>query len=191
MAETWFSVGCYHKSETHFPFCSIHLKSWINEFNLRFWFGLVWFIVPVCSTDFRLMQNGGNQCVTQLSAFSSLKWNPNKIEVHLEFFSSSLFFPFLYVNCVFFSSSFQMIRWLAENLVISIQSILQDIVQSNFSKQEKRNAVTTILNLKSVKEKKTPHPVETSFHAYKILFLYIISKVKLKQKKICNYFILK
>lgn len=166
MAETWFSVECYHKSESHFPFRSIHLKSWINEFNLRFWFGLVWFslvwfslvwfIVPVCSTDFRLMQNGGNQCVTQLSAFSSLKWNPNQIEVHLEFFSSSLFFPFLYVCCVFFSSSFQMIRWLAENLVISIQSVLQDIAQSNLNKQEKRNAVTTILNLKSVKEKKTP-----------------------------------
>lgn len=49
-----------------------------------------------------------------------------------------------------------MIRWLAENLVISIQSVLQDIAQSNLSKQEKRNAVTTILNLKSVKEKKTP-----------------------------------
>lgn len=49
MAETWFSVGCYHKSESHFPFCSIHLKSWINEFNLRFSvfgsvrFGSVWF----------------------------------------------------------------------------------------------------------------------------------------------------
>lgn len=82
-----------------------------------------------------------------------------------------------------------MIRWLAENLVISIQSVVQDIAQSNLSKQEKRNAVTTILNLKSVKEKRPP--VETSFHAYKILSLYIISKVKLKQKKIFNYFILK
>lgn len=46
-----------------------------------------------------------------------------------------------------------MIRWLAENPAISIQFVLQDIPQSNLSKQKMQSQLYT-LNLKIEREKK-------------------------------------
>lgn len=62
-----------------------------------------------------------------------------------------------------------MIRWLAENPVISIQFVLHDIAQSNLSKQKMQSQLHLIWKEKEEKA------VKDSFHAYKSLFLYIIS----------------